>query len=45
VHGGEQPLGADPGIVDQAIDRAEFVAQAFDEGRNASTSLRSNALK
>ena len=32
--GGEQSLGADPGIVDEAVDRAEFVAQALDESRN-----------
>ena len=29
VHGGEQALGADPGIVDEAVDGAEFVAQSL----------------
>jgi hypothetical protein len=31
VHGGKQALGADAGIVDEAVDRTELVAQSFDE--------------
>src|SRR5580700_7995217 len=32
MHGGEQTFAADAGIVDEAIDRAEFFAQHLDEG-------------
>jgi hypothetical protein len=34
VHRREQAFCAKAGIVDEAVDRAEFVAQAFDEGGN-----------
>jgi hypothetical protein len=33
VHGREQALGADPCIVDEALDGAEFIAHAFDKAR------------
>lgn len=34
VHGRQQAVGTDPGIVDEAVDRAEFVAHRFCEDRD-----------
>ncbi len=34
AHVGQQSFGADPGIVDKAVDRAEGVAQFLHEGGN-----------
>src|SRR5258708_10414611 len=34
MHGGEHALGAEAGIVDEAIDCAELVSQGLDEGRD-----------
>jgi hypothetical protein len=45
AHIGQQPFGADSGVVDEAVDRAEGVAQFRHEGGNLSVWPRSNALK
>ncbi len=34
MHGGEKALGADPRVVDEAVNGAEFVAQSLHERRD-----------